>query len=709
MKNSFTINELIEKIRKAKPEDNLKNYDIWVKTSNLRGYAIAKGLKSFIILNQKGEIPQVKNPSRERVGLWFDYLGFLRKILFKVNDIVLWNNHVKYVSGLGFLGFHYVSSDYDLVRIDFVSYNNPTYYIIISNASEYDVKLTLSIIPEIRFMWPSTKVLTNLEYSLRNNEVTVWKNGEVGSLTIKCLNGECNINKDGTITFQTMLKPKRLKVFTFSPHYGKLESIKESSRASRNWLSDFKETYLLYRRLAYETLNINVGDFELEKAFIWSKISMYMLYSETSMGNGWFAGAPVFSWFFGRDSAWTGFAALTLGLIEEVLNQLNLLAKFQTPKGQIPHEIVLLPNIGSKIKTGYMSIDSTLLWIILLKEFYDWSLRKDVIAKNYEKIVKAYYFLRDVCDIDRDLLLENQPEKLLIGWPERWANRRRGKCVEINAYWLEALRALEKIAVIMGDKNFFKEISKNRVDVERLFNKTFWNETKNFYRDHVNSKDSITIFSIMPLYYCITSKAKAKKVLERIRKNDFKTQWGIRSVSSEDPIYDGGYHSGAIWPLHTGWVIIAALNYGEVDFALEMLRTLINQAFKNSDPGRINEVYSDIDGNEMGQFIQAWSSAALIYSLTKGFFKIIPNPERNEAEITIYPLKTHENIKLSNIRVWDNVFNLDINFSNGRKEAIIKCDKCLDLKLRLRIFFRENRFIEKIFHLNGKVIVSSTI
>ncbi len=709
MKNSFTINEFIEKIRKAKPEDSFKNYDIWVKTSNLRGYAIAKGSKSFVILNQKGEIPQVKNPSRERVGLWLDYLGFLKKILFKVNGVVLWNNHVKYVSGLGFLGFHYISSGYDLVRIDFVSHNNPTYYIIVSNTSECDAKLTLNITPEIRFMWPSTKVLTNLEYSLRNNEVTVWKNGEVGSLTIRCLNGECSVGKDETITFQTTLKPRELKVFTFSPHYEKLGSIRECFRASRNWLRDFKETYLLYRRLAYETLNINVGDFELEKAFIWSKISMYMLYSKTSVGNGWFAGAPVFSWFFGRDSAWTGFAALTLGFLGEVLNQLNLLARFQTPKGQIPHEIVLLPNVGSKIKTGYMSIDSTPLWIILLKEFYDWSLREDVVTKNYEKIVKAYYFLKNVCDIDQDLLLENQPEKLLIGWPERWANRRRGKCVEINAYWLEALRALEEIAMIMGDKNFYKEVSKTKTSVEKLFDKVFWDETKSFYRDHVNDEDSVTIFPIMPLYYCIASKAKAEKVLERIRKNDFKTPWGIRSVSSEDPIYDGGYHSGAIWPLHTGWVIIAALNYGEVDFALQMLKILVDQTFKNSDPGRINEVYSDVDGNEMGQFIQAWSSAALIYSLTNGFFKIIPKPERNEIEITIYPLKSHENIKLSNIRVWDNVFNLNISFSNGRREVIIKCNKCSHLKLKLRIFLGKNRFFEKIFSLNGEVIVSSTI
>jgi len=54
----------------------------------------------------------------------------------------------------------------------------------------------------------------------------------------------------------------------------------------------------------------------------------------------------------------------------------------------------------------------------------------------------------------------------------------------------------------------------------------------------------------------------------------------------------------------------------------------------------------------MGQFIQAWSSAALVHAVTNGFLKIEPKPNNNEVEITVYPLAPKINV--SNIDAWNN-------------------------------------------------------
>jgi len=63
------IENILDAIWKAKSEENFEQLDLWVKTSNPKGYSIIKGLKSFTILSQKGEIPKVTNHSRERIGL----------------------------------------------------------------------------------------------------------------------------------------------------------------------------------------------------------------------------------------------------------------------------------------------------------------------------------------------------------------------------------------------------------------------------------------------------------------------------------------------------------------------------------------------------------------------------------------------------------------------------------------------------------------
>ena len=687
------MNRFLNEIRKASSKDNFKRLDLWVKTSDLKGYSIVKGLKSFTILTQKGELPKVANPSRERVGLWLDYIGFLRKISIRINNEDVFKKCVKYVSGYGFVGYQYSSENYDVTRLDYVHYYSPTYYVVLRNFGSRSSYLEFSFKPEVRFMWPLNEVYENLEYRVVNGKFLIlWSSGSKGALAVGCLPKEkCSLStRKGSFSYKVDIKPNDYIVFAFSPNYSEKEALSELARATKEWYGDFERTYEVYRRIAYDTLSVRIGNFSFEKAFIWAKISTFMLYSETSIGNGWFAGAPVFSWFFGRDSAWTGFAVLSLGFVDNVWEQIMLLAKFQSNEGQVPHEVVLIPEIGSNIRTGYMSIDSTILWIILLKELYNWSLNKDFIVKNYESLVKAYRFLRKVCDVDDDLFLENQLEKLLIGWPERWASKRRGKCVEINSYWIEALRSISFLAKTVSDTGLSRETEKYAKRLKEKFDSIFWDDKLNYYRDHVNNQNPITIFPIMPLYYKLARKDRALKVLERLKREDFRTPWGLRSVSSNDPLYDGGYHSGAIWPLHTGWVIVASLNYGDVDFAREMLNTLIEFTFKSSDPGRINEVYSDVDGSEMGQFIQAWSSAALIHAITNGFFRIRPKPNDNEVEITVYPLAYK--MSVSKINVWNNMLNIIVDFE--KRKVIIECIKCSKLKLKFKIFF-DNRFYER--------------
>ena len=43
----------------------------------------------------------------------------------------------------------------------------------------------------------------------------------------------------------------------------------------------------------------------------------------------------------------------------------------------------------------------------------------------------------------------------------------------------------------------------------------------------------------------------------------FTADWGCRIVEAGSPGYNpGGYHTGSVWPLFTGWVSLAEFSYG---------------------------------------------------------------------------------------------------------------------------------------------------
>ncbi|EQD45348.1 maltose phosphorylase, partial [mine drainage metagenome] len=115
-------------------------------------------------------------------------------------------------------------------------------------------------------------------------------------------------------------------------------------------------------------------------------------------------------------------------------------------EGRIPHEVSIITGHGeeqnyevsgiSGIRTRYMSIDSTPLWVVAQGYKQVWSGH----PADRPAVVNALSFLRSL-DKDGDGLIENTFSDGLIGWPEKWASSRDGACIEINAWYIEALKA----------------------------------------------------------------------------------------------------------------------------------------------------------------------------------------------------------------------------------------------------------------------------
>ncbi|MEM0159107.1 MAG: amylo-alpha-1,6-glucosidase, partial [Thermoplasmataceae archaeon] len=316
-------------------------------------------------------------------------------------------------------------------------------------------------------------------------------------------------------------------------------------------------------------------------------------------------GFPVFSWFFGRDGLWMGLAANMCGLGQLTRSHMETLLK-HSENGRIPHEIGLGEEgaqrfvvSDNELDTRFMSIDSNLLWLLCNHSLREWGYEGFPDAE----VEKVFQFSRG-CDNDGDLLIENNFSKGLIGWPETWARGRNGACVDINALWLEALR------IHAGSGKDYEKARKN-----------YLNEFFGNYR-FVDSIDGGKVKQIRSAMLLVPpmfmDDPQIVQSLKSLSDDSLLTYWGVRSMSSLDPMYDGGYHTGTVWPLMTGWFVVAAFRHGMRGEAYRQLESFVRLAFSSEDPGRINETYEASQPNPTGQFAQGWSSSMFILSFLGG-------------------------------------------------------------------------------------------
>ena len=166
---------------------------------------------------------------------------------------------------------------------------------------------------------------------------------------------------------------------------------------------------------------------------------------------------------------------------------------------------------------------------------------------------------------------------------------RRGKPVEIQALWYNALCIMEDLARRFGDEADQKRYRDMAAMVASWsFNRLFWNEKDACLYDVVNGGPPILpsvpnqIFAVS-LPFSMLSPDRAKSVVEKVREH-LLTPYGLRSLAPSDPQYrgrymggpverDGAYHQGTVWPWLIGPFITAYVKVnGDSDCSASTVR-----------------------------------------------------------------------------------------------------------------------------------------
>jgi predicted glycogen debranching enzyme len=211
---------------------------------------------------------------------------------------------------------------------------------------------------------------------------------------------------------------------------------------------------------------------------------------------------------------------------------------------------------------------------------------------------------------------------------------RRGKAVEINALWYNALRLLDGWVKEVGGAPHDLQLEEHAGRAQASFNQRFWFEAGGYLYDVVDAEGGgdddacrpNQIFAIA-LDHPVLSPSRWERVLNVVRER-LLTPVGLRSLapghSDYKPKYygdlrarDAAYHQGTVWGWLIGPFVDAWLKVHPSDRAgAERLLTGFREHLSEACVGSVSEIFdAEPPFTPRGCVAQAWSVAELLRCL----------------------------------------------------------------------------------------------
>jgi predicted glycogen debranching enzyme len=207
---------------------------------------------------------------------------------------------------------------------------------------------------------------------------------------------------------------------------------------------------------------------------------------------------------------------------------------------------------------------------------------------------------------------------------------RRGKTVELNALWYNALRLMQEWSAQEGDTAYSSQLGGFAEQARRSFNQRFWYPEDGYLLDLVDGESGDDtacrpnqLFAIS-LPFAVLEPARWAPVLQTVRRR-LLTPRGLRTLAPGHPDYkpnyagdlrsrDAAYHQGTVWPWLIGAFIDAWLRvYPEQAQTARGFLTGLTDHLNEQCIGSISEIF---DAEEpyipRGCISQAWSVAEML-------------------------------------------------------------------------------------------------
>ena len=325
---------------------------------------------------------------------------------------------------------------------------------------------------------------------------------------------------------------------------------------------------------------------------------------------------------------------LTTGRVEEARNILRTFG-FYLRDGLIPN---LFPEGDSE--GLYNTADATLWYFHALHRYQqasgDWSTVQLLLPKLDDAVRQHLAGTRFNIAVDpADGLLRQGADKFALTWMDAkmgdWVvTPRRGKAVELNALWYNALRLLADWHDHEQNQARASELREHAAQARASFNRRFWYEAGQHLSDVVDGETGDDhscrpnqVFAIA-LDYPVLDETRWQAVVSVVEQR-LLTPVGLRSLDPAHPDYrttysgdlrsrDGAYHQGTVWawligPFVDAWIKTHPQRAADA-------RRYLTGLIEHLDYACVGSVSEIFDAEEpytpRGCVAQAWSVAELL-------------------------------------------------------------------------------------------------
>lgn len=356
-----------------------------------------------------------------------------------------------------------------------------------------------------------------------------------------------------------------------------------------------------------------------------------------------------YHWFsdWGRDTM-IALPGLTLATGQfDVARDILLAFSNHVSQGMLPNRF---PDAGEEPE--YNTVDATLWYFEAIRAYVqytgDYALVRDRLYPILKEIVNWHLFgTRYGIRMDNDGLLAAGVEGAQLTWMDAkigdWVvTPRRGKPVEIQALWYNALRVLADFAAEFNDPDAEMILKTIAGRTKTSFNTQFWRqETGCFYDvvDGVRKEAAIRPNQViaLSLAHVMAPPDRARAALAVIER-ELLTPKGLRTLAPSDPAYrgqyggapherDAVYHQGTVWPWLLGRFVTAYVKaHGGTEASRVRARGFLEPLREELNTGCLGQIAEIHDGDAphagRGCCAQAWSVAEALRALVEDVYAL---------------------------------------------------------------------------------------
>ncbi|HSN85577.1 MAG TPA: amylo-alpha-1,6-glucosidase [Thermoanaerobaculia bacterium] len=324
---------------------------------------------------------------------------------------------------------------------------------------------------------------------------------------------------------------------------------------------------------------------------------------------------------------------LVTGRFEDAKKILRAFAK-SVSQGMLPDR---LPEKGEEAR--YTSVDAS-LWLFVAAWKYleatgDEDFVREALLLALRKVVHGYdKGTRHGIKTAGDGLLATGETDVPLTWMDgrigdRPVTPRRGKAVEVNALWANALTILAELEARLGDPEEAKRLTQRAKRVRTRFAEAFWNEEGGFLYDVIGDEPDASLrpnqIFALSLPFPLLPKPKAERVLAAVEEK-LATPVGLRTLAPDHPDYhavyegdpmarEGAYHQGTVWTWLLGPYMTALVRVQGAagrKKALGIVREL-QPRLAEAGVGSLPDVFdAEPPHSPRGCFARAWSVAEVL-------------------------------------------------------------------------------------------------